>query len=134
MTNDTPNHPPKRMTASMPHIAAVLSIAIGLSIMIGLSTTVGLSTAAAQDVPACALTGSMTVMIGGKPALRLADVANCPPSLYDIIGSVQIDGQPMVHFKSGIFGKLRCFSGPSPSVSAEGKQASAAGDVACATK
>ena len=112
----------------MPRIAAMLSMLIGLLMIVGLSA------AAAQDIPPCALTGSMTVMIGGKPALRLSDVASCPPSLYDIISSVQIDGQPMVHFKSGAVGKVRCFSEPNPSVSVENKQASTTGDVSCTKK
>jgi hypothetical protein len=96
--------------------------------VIGFSTPV-----MAQDIPACALTGSMTMMIGGKPALRLADVAKCPPDLYDIITSIQIDGQPMVHFKTGIAGKLRCVTLDNPDVTAENKPASTLGGVDCAT-
>ena len=59
----------------------------------------------AQPLPACALSGSTTVMIGGKPALRLSDVANCPPDLYEVITSITIEGQPVVQFKSGSAGK-----------------------------
>ena len=53
------------------------------------------SLASGQDVPGCAVTGSKTVMIGGKPALRLSDVVMCPPDSYEIISSIMIDGQPM---------------------------------------
>lgn len=87
--------------------------------------------ARADQIPACALTGSMTVMIDGKPALRLSDVANCPKELYEVINSVEIDGQPMVHFKSGVAGKLRCAATGSATVDAEGKTATTAGDVTC---
>jgi uncharacterized Zn-binding protein involved in type VI secretion len=74
-----------------------------------------------QDVPACAVTGSKTVMIGGKPALRLSDVVMCPPDSYEIISSIQIDGQPMVHFKHVQFGKTRCAVMGDATVMAEGK-------------
>lgn len=87
--------------------------------------------ARADDIPACALSGSMTMMIGGKPALRLGDVAQCPPELYDVINSVQIDGQPMVHFKAGVAGKVRCAASGNQTVTAEGKQATTLGDVNC---
>lgn len=89
--------------------------------------------AVAQDIPPCALTGSMTMSIGGKPALRLADVANCPPELYEIVTSIQIDGQPMVRFKPGISGKTRCTTLANPTVQAEGGQTNTIGDVACTT-
>lgn len=87
--------------------------------------------ARADQIPACALSGSMTMTIGGKPALRLSDVANCPKELYDVINSVQIDGQPMVHFKTGIVGKTRCTAGGSVTVDVEGKAATSLGDVNC---
>ena len=87
--------------------------------------------AAAQDIPACALSGSMTMSIGGKPALRLSDVANCPPELYEVIKSVSLDGQPMVHFKTGAARDTTCAATGDPSVSIEGKQASRLGDVNC---
>lgn len=89
--------------------------------------------AGAQDIPACALTGSMTVSIGGRPALRLSDVAQCPPELYEIITSVRIDGQPMVHFKSGAAGKTRCVATGNATVTAESHEANTLGDVACTT-
>jgi hypothetical protein len=87
----------------------------------------------AQDIPACALSGSPTMSIGGRPALRLSDVVNCPPDAYEIIKSVQIDGQPMVHLKQITTGKMRCVSLANPSVMAESKRASTLGDLACAS-
>lgn len=84
-----------------------------------------------QDVPGCAVTGSKTVMIGGKPALRLSDVAMCPADTYDIIRSVQIDGQPMVHFKPVHFGKTRCAVMGDATVLAENKTATPEGSSHC---
>jgi hypothetical protein len=93
----------------------------------------GLPAAAGQDdLPGCAATGSMTVTIGGRPALRLSDVANCPPELYDILSSVQIDGQPMVHFKTEKVGKMRCIPSGMLDTLAENKPASTVGETACA--
>lgn len=87
--------------------------------------------AGAQDLPGCAMTGSSTVMIGGKPALRLSDVADCPPDSYEIIASVKIDGQPMVHFKPVHFGKTRCAVMAEPTVTAENKPVHSLGEVHC---
>ena len=87
--------------------------------------------AVAQDIPPCALTGSMSVMIGGKPALRLSDVAKCPPELYEVINSITIEGQPMVHFKSGISGKTTCSARGDKTVTVEGNGAQTLGDVIC---
>ena len=94
---------------------------------------VGPGLAFGQDVPGCAVTGSMTVMIGGKPALRLSDVTMCPPDTYDIITSVQIDGQPMVHFKAVHFGKTRCAAMGDATVTAENKIATPLGTTHCST-
>ena len=85
----------------------------------------------AQDLPGCALTGSSTVMVGGKPALRLSDVVKCPPDTYEIISSVKIDGQPMVHFKPIHFGKTRCAVMGDPTVTAENKPVQSLGEVHC---
>lgn len=90
--------------------------------------------ALAQDIPPCALTGSMSVMIGGKPALRLSDVAKCPPEFYEVISSIMIEGQPMVHFKSGASGKTACTAAGDKTVSAEGNDTQTLGDVRCKTK
>lgn len=100
-------------------------------VMAALMTTWALTPAWAQDIPPCALTGSVTMMIGGKPALRLSDVANCPADSYEIVNSIQIDGQPMVHLKPVITGKVRCITLENPTVLAEGKQATTLGDTAC---
>jgi hypothetical protein len=101
------------------------------SLLMALAVT-GISLPAfAQDIPACALTGSMTMSIGGRPALRLSDVVNCPPDAYEVIKSVQIDGQPMVHLKQIMTGKARCIALDNPSVTAENKPAGALGDLTC---
>lgn len=84
-----------------------------------------------QDVPGCAVTGSKTVMIGGKPALRLSDVVMCPPDSYEIISSITIDGQPMVRFKPVHFGKTRCAVMGESTVIAEGKPATPQGSTHC---
>lgn len=84
-----------------------------------------------QDVPGCALTGSKTVMIGGKPALRLSDVVKCPPDSYEIISSIRIDGQPMVRFKPVHFGKTRCAVMGETTVMAENEAATPQGSLHC---
>lgn len=86
-----------------------------------------------QDIPGCAVTGSKTMMIGGKPALRLSDVVLCPPDSYEIISSIQIDGQPMVHFKPVHFGKTRCAVMGDATVLAENKVATPEGSLHCST-
>lgn len=101
------------------------------SVLAFLATLCGGTAALAQDIPPCALSGSMTVMIGGKPALRLSDVANCPPELYETITSIMIDGQPVVHFKTGVAGKTRCAAKANPTVSLEGHDAQTLGDISC---
>lgn len=89
--------------------------------------------AAGQDLPGCAVTGSKTVMIGGKPALRLSDVVMCPPDSYEIISSIRIDGQPMVRFKPVHFGKTRCAVMGESTVMAEGKPVTPPGSTHCST-
>ncbi len=91
----------------------------------------------AQDkvrIPTCALSGATSVMIGGQPALRLSDVAACPPALYEILPSIRIEGQPAVHFKPGASDTTVCGAGAEPSVTLEGKAATRLGDVACTSK
>lgn len=91
------------------------------------------SLASGQDIPGCAVTGSKTMMIGGKPALRLSDVVLCPPDSYEIISSIQIDGQPMVHFKPVHFGKTRCAVLGDTTVMAENKATATQGSIHCST-
>lgn len=86
-----------------------------------------------QDLPGCVVTGSQTVMIGGKPALRLSDVVMCPPDTYEIISSIQIEGQPMVRFKPVHFGKTRCAVMGDDTVIAEAKPATPQGSIHCST-
>lgn len=85
----------------------------------------------AQPLPACALSGSKSVFIGGVPALRLSDVVNCPPELYEIIPSIMIEGQPMVKFRSGVGEKGNCTARGDETVQMEGEAASRLGDVTC---
>jgi hypothetical protein len=89
---------------------------------------------AATELPVCAATGSKTVMIEGKPALRLSDVVMCPPDTYEIIATMQIDGQPMVHFKPVQFGKVRCaVLDESTTVTAESKTPATQQGLHCST-
>ncbi|WP_438753109.1 PAAR domain-containing protein [Pararhizobium sp. O133] len=88
----------------------------------------------AQPLPACALSGATSVMIGGQPALRLSDVVNCPPELYEIVPSIFIEGQPIVHFRSGSAAKGDCIAKGESSVMVEGEAAQRTGDVACTEK
>jgi uncharacterized Zn-binding protein involved in type VI secretion len=88
----------------------------------------------APPLPACALSGATSVMIGGQPALRLSDVANCPPDLYEVVPSIFIEGQPVVHFRSGTGAKGDCSAKADPSVMLEGEGAQRMGDVNCTAK
>ncbi len=85
-------------------------------------------------VPPCALSGAVSVMIGGAPALRLSDVANCPPELYEIVPSIMIEGQPVVHFRGGSDGVTNCGAKSEGSVTMEGEAANRLGDVTCETQ
>jgi len=89
---------------------------------------------AAPPIPACALSGAQSVFIGGAPALRLSDVVNCPPELYEIVPSIMIEGQPMVKFRTGTGEKGNCTARGEETVLAEGESASRVGDVACVQK
>lgn len=86
---------------------------------------------ASAPLPSCALTGSNSVVIGGAPALRLSDVVNCPPELYEIVPSIVIEGQPMVKFRTGVGEKGTCTARGEETVVAEGESASRLGDVTC---
>ncbi len=89
---------------------------------------------ARPPIPACALSGSTSVMIGGQPALRLSDVANCPPELYEVVPSIMIEGQPVVHFRAGSGEAGDCTAKGEPTVTFEGQAAQRLGDVACKAK
>lgn len=101
-------------------------------LILGFTGVAGASDTA--PLPACALSGATSVMIGGQPALRMSDVANCPPELYEIVPSIFIEGQPVVHFRSGTGAKGDCFAKGDPSVMLEGEAAQRTGDVACSAK
>ncbi|WP_143523660.1 hypothetical protein [Pararhizobium arenae] len=88
----------------------------------------------AATIPPCALSGAVSVMIGGAPALRLSDVANCPPELYEVVPSIMIEGQPVVHFRGGSDGKTTCAAKADGSVMMEGEVANRLGDVTCTAK
>ncbi|MFC3075130.1 PAAR domain-containing protein [Shinella pollutisoli] len=101
----------------------------------GLLAAFGLPPAGAAEtaapIPACALTGAQSVFIGGAPALRLSDVVNCPPELYEIVPSIMIEGQPLVKFRSGAGETGNCVARGDDTVVAEGEAASRLGDVRC---
>ncbi|MEI2299647.1 hypothetical protein [Ensifer sp. MJa1] len=82
-------------------------------------------------IPSCALSGATSVMIGGQPALRLSDVANCPPELYEVVPSIMIEGQPVVHFRAGSGAKGDCSAKGEATVTFEGEAAQRVGDVDC---
>lgn len=84
--------------------------------------------ALAQGLPPCAKTGAASVMFNGKAALKLADVATCPAGSFEIIPNVMVEGQPMVHFNTGVAG---CIASASPNVIVGGKTVTSKGDVAC---
>ena len=108
------------------------SEAIVIAALVFASTAVpAVAEEAAAPLPACALSGSQGVFIGGAPALRLSDVINCPPELYEILPSMMIDGQPMVKFRSGTGEKGNCTARGDETVQVEGEAASRLGDVAC---
>lgn len=89
---------------------------------------------ARAPIQSCALSGATSVMIGGQPALRLSDVANCPPELYEVVPSIMIEGQPVVHFRAGSGAKGDCAAKAEPSVTLEGEAAQRVGDVDCRLK
>ena len=84
--------------------------------------------ALAADLPACARSGAVSVMINGLPALRLGDVAACPSGFYSIVPGIRIEGQPMVRLNSGVGD---CLAGASANVLVNGEGASRLGDAAC---
>jgi uncharacterized Zn-binding protein involved in type VI secretion len=105
---------------------AVLAVGI-----VATGSSFALAEEAAAPIPACAMSGSKSVFIGGAPALRLSDVVNCPPELYEIVPSIMIEGQPMVKFRTGVGEKGNCTARGEETVMAEGESASRLGDVAC---
>lgn len=83
---------------------------------------------AADGLPPCARSGSMSMTINGKPALRLSDVADCPPGSWTVIPGITIENQPMVHMNAGMGG---CAATASPDVQVGGQAANRQGDVVC---
>jgi uncharacterized Zn-binding protein involved in type VI secretion len=111
---------------SLPFAGAVLGFALGAA-----GPSVSVAEDAPQPIPSCAMSGSKSVFIGGAPALRLSDVVNCPPELYEIVPSIMIEGQPMVKFRTGVGEKGNCTARGEETVMAEGESASRFGDVTC---
>jgi uncharacterized Zn-binding protein involved in type VI secretion len=112
---------------SVQRFAGVVSI-VGL---LAAPPAVSVAEDAAAPIPACALSGSKSVFIGGAPALRMSDVVNCPPELYEIVPSIMIEGQPMVKFRTGMGEKGNCTARGEETVIAEGEPTSRLGDVNC---
>ncbi|GGE95193.1 PAAR domain-containing protein [Stappia taiwanensis] len=90
-----------------------------------------LLSASAQEMPACAQTGASSVMINGRPALRLSDVATCPPDMFETVPGIMIEGQPAVRFAAPVEG---CVATGSADVLMGGTPAGRAGDAACPPK
>ena len=105
---------------------AILALAIA-----AVMPSVSFADDALAPIPACAMSGSKSVFIGGAPALRLSDVVNCPPELYEIVPSIKIEGQPMVKFRTGVGEKGNCTARGEETVMAEGESTSRLGDVSC---
>ena len=111
------------------------SPALGLALsMLAARPSVSAAEEAAAPIPACAMSGAQSVFIGGAPALRLSDVVNCPPELYEIVPSIMIEGQPMVKFRTGAGEKGSCTARGEETVMAEGGAANRLGDVTCTQK
>ena len=96
--------------------------------LIAAAQLIAATLALAQPLQSCARSGAVSVFFNGKPALKLADVVACPAGSFEIIPNVMIEGQPMVHFNTGVGG---CLSGSSPNVLVDGKAVTSTGDVAC---
>ncbi|MHC5654326.1 PAAR domain-containing protein [Stappia sp. ICDLI1TA098] len=84
--------------------------------------------ARAQQMPTCATGGASSVIINGKPALRLSDVASCPLGMFEPVAGVSIEGEPAVRLVAPREG---CIGGGSADVIIGGAPAGRAGDVTC---
>lgn len=104
------------------------SLATGVRITFVLTLLLPALPAAAQELPACAVTGASSVMINGRPALRLSDVAACPPGLFEPVPGVFVEGEPAVRFVAPAEG---CVAVGSSDVAVGGAGAMRAGDVVC---
>ncbi|WP_186394195.1 PAAR domain-containing protein [Stappia sp. TSB10GB4] len=123
---------PSKARAMRPHAVTGAALS-GRSVRISLALLLPLSSmpAAAQDLPACAVTGAASVMINGRPALRLSDVAACPPGLFETVPGVFVEGEPAVRSATPAQG---CVAAGSANVTIDGTGAARAGDVACPAK
>lgn len=82
----------------------------------------------AQPLPPCAVGGAASVMINGRPALRLSDVATCPAGMFEPVPGITIEGQPAVRFVAPVKG---CVAGGSANVIMNGAPATRGGDAVC---
>lgn len=123
---------PSKAQAMRPHAVAGAALS-GRPVRIALALLFLLPVlpAAAQELPACAVTGAASVMINGRPALRLSDVATCPPGLFEPVPGVFVEGEPAVRFVAPAQG---CVAAGSANVTIEGTGAARTGDVACPAK
>ncbi len=107
---------------------STLQMGIGAAIALNIIPV----TAAADDaLPECARSGAFSMLIEGKPALTMGDVIDCPPEMIEIIPSVFINGQPMVHLKPAVDGDTLCTTTGSNTVTIGGQAAQRAGDADC---
>jgi len=102
-----------------------------MRVMLTAMLTLASLPAMAADLPPCARTGAASVMINGRPALKLGDVALCPPGSFSIVQGMTIEGEPMVQFNPA---SPDCMAGSSADVIIDGQGANRLGDVACAPK
>ncbi|SUB01984.1 Uncharacterized conserved protein [Pannonibacter phragmitetus] len=109
----------------MHHTSSLLLLAAALALPSLIPAPV---LAAGAELPACAVTGARSVFINGRPALRLADVAGCPPGMFETVPGLFIEGQPAVRLSAP---KEGCIASGSSNVIAGGGMAPRAGDVAC---
>ncbi|HEV7321881.1 MAG TPA: hypothetical protein VGO04_25035 [Ensifer sp.] len=110
------------------------SAVVAVLCLIAMPVSFAMADDAPAPIPSCALSGASSVMIGGQPALRLSDVANCPPELYEVVPSIMIEGQPVVHFRAGSGEKGDCSAKGEATVTFEGEAANRVGDVDCRQK
>ena len=110
-------HAPRRLAplAAVPLAAALALLTAPLA-------------AHAQPLPPCAVGGASSVIINGRPALRLSDVATCPPGMFEPVPGIFVEGQPAVRFVAPAKG---CVAGGSANVIMNGAPATRGGDAVC---
>ncbi len=104
---------------------------VGLALLGFSALPVAAEDATPSPLAGCALSGASSVFIGGAPALRLADVVNCPADLYEIVPGITIEGQPLVRVRSGSSEKADCATKGETTVTANNQPTQRLGDVTC---